>query len=132
MAVVRKSIAILLIALALAIPIGSFFVEWRLFGGASPAMAYALFGLGALACVVNFYLSFLRPVVHYVLARSVPLRNVSGVPLLGMAILPGLMLAPPSVGLSTACIVLMAVDTGNILWFVACVWRDDGFWRSDT
>jgi len=128
MAIVRKSIAVLLIALLLAIPIGSFFVEWRLFDGRSAVLAYSLFGLGALFCVINLYLSFLRPVVHRLRAQAQPLRHVSGVPLLGMTILPGLMLAPPSVTLSAACLALMAVDTGNLLWFVACVWKDGGFW----
>ena len=59
MAVVRKSIAVLLIVLVLAIPIGSLFVEWRLFGGAFGTLAYSVFGLGALVSVVNFYLSYI-------------------------------------------------------------------------
>jgi hypothetical protein len=70
--------------------------------------------------------------VHPLLRRQGKLRNVSGIPLVGMAVVAGLLLAPASVGLSVACLVLMLLDTGNLIWFVACVWRDDSFWQLAT
>jgi hypothetical protein len=132
MILVRKSIAVIAVLLLVAVPIGSIFVERRLFGGSCTVLAYSVFCLGAWICVLNFYLSFLRPLVHPLLRRQGKLRNVSGIPLVGMAVVAGLLLAPASVGLSVACLVLMLLDTGNLIWFVACVWRDDSFWRLAT
>ncbi len=92
---VRKSIAVIAVLLLLAVPIGSIFVERRLFGGSCTVLAYSVFCLGAWICVLNLYLSFLRPLVHHLLRRQGKLRNVSGIPLVGMAVVAGLLLAAP-------------------------------------
>lgn len=129
MSVVRRTIAIAIVTAFLAIPICSFFVRWRIADGAHTVVAYSLFMTGALISVTNFYVSFVRPILHAVRRASArDLRHISPGPFLGMLTVPGLALAPSSLGLSIACLVLVAADTGNIVWFVICVWRDTTFW----
>jgi hypothetical protein len=45
-----------------------------------------------------------------------------------MLTVPALAFVPPSVGLSIACLGLIVVDPGNVLWFVVAVWGDESFW----
>jgi hypothetical protein len=127
-----KSTAALLPVAVLAIPIASFFIDWRLADGSHAIIAYALFGFGALISVLNFCLSFLRRPLLIARGRSpAEIRFVSGIPLLGMLVLVGLALAPASLALSWASLLLVLADTGNIGWFVvAMIWRDDSFWRA--
>ncbi|MGH8067286.1 MAG: hypothetical protein ACRERE_19035 [Candidatus Entotheonellia bacterium] len=106
------------------------FVDWRVGGGYS-SVGYAAFALGALYSLVNFYLSFVRPyVLRALVSDQASVRNVSGIPLLGMLTVPALAFVPPSVGLSIACLGLILADTGNVLWFVVAVWRDKSFWKA--
>ncbi len=48
--------------------------------------------------------------------------------MVGMLVLFGLALTPASLALSLATLLLMLLDTGNIPWFIASMWRDDSFW----
>ena len=82
-------------------------------------LAWIAFALGALLCLTNFYLPFLRYPLHRL--RGLPkesYRWVSGFPLVG-SLLVGLALfnlhALP--GMLPAAIVLIAIDTGGVHWF---------------
>jgi hypothetical protein len=111
-------------------PILSFFIDWRLASGRHTWIAAALFACGSIFCAANFYLVFVRvPLLMWRGTAPETIRNVSSFPILGMAILPGLMLAPPSLGLSAASLLLVLGDTGNICWFVATMWNHEAFWN---
>ncbi|HTF90481.1 MAG TPA: hypothetical protein VK843_18840 [Planctomycetota bacterium] len=126
-----KSASALLPAAVLAIPIASIFLDWRIADGNHAIIAYALFGFGALVSIFNFYLSILRRPLWIARGRSPhEIRFVSGIPLLGRLVLAGLALAPASLVLSCASLLLVLADTGNIGWFIVAIWRDDSFWRA--
>lgn len=111
------------------IPVLSFFFDWRIAAGRHTWIATGLFTFGGLFCLSNFYYSFLRvPLLVWRGVAPDAIRNVSSFPLLGVFVLPGLVLAPPSFALSVATLLLMLVDTGSISWFVAIMWNDDGAW----
>jgi hypothetical protein len=78
------------------------------------------FGSGALLCLLNFYLSFLRHPLHRL--RGLPAaayRPVSGFPLVG-----SLLIALSLIGLHEVAwmipvsLVLIVIDTGGIHWFL--------------
>lgn len=113
-----------------ALPVASFAFDWRLFSGSFVLLGYALVGAGGLISLLNLYLSFVRPMV---LRRTggteeEAQRHLSGIPMLGMLVLPGLLLAPPSALLSALVLVSVAADTNNVAWFVWATWHDDGLW----
>lgn len=133
MVVLRKSVALCLAGAVLALPVGSLFVQQRVAGGSYVVFALTLFGLGALITIVNLSLSFLRYPSLALFGRSVgEVRSVSGVPILGVLVLPGLMLAPVSTFLSISGFLLLLLDTGGIPWFVFAVWSDSSFWRGQS
>ena len=84
------------------------------------AIAWFAFALGALLCIINFYLSFLRYPLH--LLRGLPRESYrwsSGIPLFGSLFVAlslfGLHARP---GMLPAALGLIAIDTGGIHWFV--------------
>lgn len=123
-----------IVALAvLAVPLASFAWDWRAWSGRFALGGSLLIGVGGLISVVNLYLSFVRPLLlRRKRANRDAKRHISGVPLLGMLVLPGLYLAPPSVLLSVLVLVFVAVDTGNAVWFVWATWNDYGLWGQGT
>jgi len=92
-------------------------------------LAWVAFVLGALVCLTNFYLSFLRYPFHRL--RGLPkesYRWISGIPLLG-SVFVGLALLDlhPLPGMLPAAIALIVIDTGGIHWFVGTmVYRSGG------
>ena len=131
--ILKRFIAFCAAAGILAIPVVSFFIDWRVAvaNGFLAWFGYALFGLGAVVSSVNFYLSFLRYPLFILRGRSRDdFRFVSGLPMIGMFVIPGLALAPASPWLSIASLALLLADTGNIPWFVVSVWRDKSFWEA--
>ena len=129
--VVRRLGALMMAGALPGLVIASMFVDWRVGGGDYSAVGYAAFALGSLFGLVNFYLSFVRPFVLLASASDKEIaRHVSKVPLLGMLTVPALAFLPPSVGLSIACLALIVLDTGNVMWFVVAVWHDESFWSA--
>ena|SRR5688572_3520282 len=127
----RRLIALCLAAAVLAIPICSLLVDWRIAEGACAWFGYSLFGFGAIVGLANFYLSFFRYPFLMLRGRSPDdIRFISCIPIVGMAVIPGLVLTPPSLWLSTATLAVLAVDTGNLPWFVVAVWKDRSFWET--
>ncbi len=83
-------------------------------------LSWLAFSLGGLVCLTNFYLSFLRYPLHRL--RGLPresYRWVSGIPLFGSLFVGLSLLVLHSLpGILPAAIVLIAIDTGGIHWFV--------------
>jgi hypothetical protein len=105
-----------------------FFTDWRLLGGQYPYVGYGVFVLGAIVCIINFYISFLRYPIHRVLGKSKEsYKHFSGIPLFGVLVLIGAWLLPQSLWLSLATTSLVLLDTGSILWFVVMAWSDSSF-----
>lgn len=83
-------------------------------------LAWIAFALGALLCLTNFYLSFLRYPLYRL--RGLPkesYRWVSGIPLFG-SLFVGLSLFGLSdlTGMVSVAVVLIVIDTGGLHWFV--------------
>lgn len=109
--------------------IGGFVTDARLLGGRYPIPGYLCLALGLFLGALNFYLSALRAPLIRLRTGALPAHHVSGIPLLGMIVLPGLWLLPPSTLVSTLVAVQIVCDTGNVTWFVAATWRDEGMWN---
>jgi hypothetical protein len=127
MIIIRKGVALVLVTCLLAIPIASLLSDWRIAGGSLRTVGYAIFLLGALVGILNFYLA-VRPALRQLVGRPTDGRHVSGIPLFGMLTVLGLALAPASTWLSVTCLLSIVADTGNLLWFVIAVWKDQTFW----
>ena len=86
----------------------------------STTLAWIAFGLGALLCLTNFYLSFLRYPLHRL--RRLPkesYRWVSGFPLFGSLFVGLSLLGLHDLsGMIPVAVVLILIDTGGIHWFV--------------
>lgn len=98
---------------------------WRF---AVPYLGIALFLLSTLVAATNFSLSFLR--VPLLRARGVPpsqIRHVSGLPLVGMLVVPAVYLVPASPWFVAWALSVLAIDTGNLVWFTFAVWKDPSF-----
>jgi hypothetical protein len=82
-------------------------------------LSWFVFGLGALICLLNFYLSFLRYPIHRM--RGLPresFRWSSGFPLIGsLFVVLSLIGLHAQTDILPASIVLIAIDTGGIHWF---------------
>jgi len=118
---------LVLLGIGLGIPVvvvGSFFTTLGALRGSLPVVGYTLFALGCVFGLVNFYLSWLRPTVHRLRSDGTGLPRISGIPLLGNVAVLGLVLAPPSVALSTAALVQISIDTGGLQYFVRALWRE--------
>jgi hypothetical protein len=88
-----------------------------------------VFGLGAVVCLVNFYLSWLRYPLHRARGASrETYRWVSGVPLVGSALVIATwalwLRHDHSLLLDVASWVLALVDTGGIHWFLLVMASD--------
>jgi hypothetical protein len=86
----------------------------------SALLSWAGFFVGGWLCALNFYLSFLRYPVHRM--RGMPkesYRWVSGIPVFGSAFVALSLIRLHSFSLVLISgIVLIAIDTGGIHWFV--------------
>ncbi len=82
-----------------------------------------MLGLGALVCLVNFYLSFLRYLLHRARGRDPEnYRWMSGVPLIGsLLVLISWVFWLHGIGsqaLDVTAGAIALIDTGGIHWFV--------------
>src|SRR5215207_489121 len=92
-------------------------------------------GLGLVVCAVfptalNVYLSWLRPAIYRWRCGSLngP-RNVSGVPLIGtLFVVPTGVVGFGDWRVAALGLVVQALDTGGLLWFLVATWRDQSFW----
>ena len=99
--------------------------EWRLFDGRWAIVGWILFGFGALFVGVNFYTSLLRYPLHRLRGgTSEDFRWVSGTPLLGVLVVPGVALLPASSTMGVTGLALVLLDFGGLHWFAIAVWRE--------
>ena len=98
----------------------------------STTLAWLAVGLGALLCLINFYLSFIRHPLNRLRGLSKEShRWVSGFPLFG-SLLVGLSLIVlhDLAGMVPVAVALILIDTGGIHWFVGTMIYQFVFGRS--
>jgi hypothetical protein len=79
-------------------------------------LAYFLFAVGAFVSILNFHLSFIRPLVCRLRHREC--RFISGFPLVGSLLLVASFFCFPSEhALRWAALIIALFDTGGIHWF---------------
>ena len=83
-------------------------------------LSWVAFGLGGLLCLSNFYLSFLRYPLHKLRGGTKETyRWNSGIPLFGSGMVAlSLLRLGPIHSIPAAAIMLIAIDTGGIHWFI--------------
>jgi hypothetical protein len=83
---------------------------------------WAILGVGAFVCALNFYLSFLRSPLDRALGRQAGSRRPSGFPVLGSLIVALFLIRWRGFGLPTwamaVCAALAMLDTGGLHWFL--------------
>jgi hypothetical protein len=94
-------------------------------------VAYLAFALGACVSLLNFYLSWIRAPLFRALGRSP--QWVSGLPLIGSLLLAiSAALLWQARGLAVTALVLAAIDTGGIHWFLGgLLWQAIGSRQKD-
>lgn len=130
----RRALGVLIALIPFAI-VGFCLLTPHRFGGqVATVVGYALLAFGALLCLSNAYLSWIRPRLHLMRGGSrKDYQFVSGFPLFGTLFLTvGLVCAPPSPFLALLALPLIIVDTGGLHWFVIYTWADRGFWEDET
>ncbi len=76
--------------------------------------------LGIFISLLNFYLSFIRPLAHHYLNPTGPYKQVSGFPLLGSVLLWGsaIPLWSQHLSLALGCLAISALDTLGLHWLL--------------
>ena len=93
--------------------------------------AFYIFILGAIGALLNFHLSWTRPLLYKLRYGSMEsYKFVSGLPLIPtvMVVFSAIYLTP----LIWPCIVataLLLLDTAGPVWFLIGTWKDDSFWN---
>jgi hypothetical protein len=89
----------------------------------SVIVTWIAFALGGLLCLMNFYLTFLRYPLHRLRGFSKESYQwVSGAPVIGSLLVAlSLLGRHGQEGILAPALVLMAIDTGGLHWFVATV-----------
>ena len=84
----------------------------------------------ALLAALNFYLSFIRPLVFRRLHGSMTgFRHVSGIPMVGTVLAVfGALFGFGAAGSALLGLACIGIDTGGSVWFLVCTWRDRSFW----
>jgi dipeptide/tripeptide permease len=94
----------------------------------SPISGMWLAAVALAFAMLNFSLSFLRP-LWLAFRRRENARNISGFPILGTIFAVWATLFGYG-ALATGIVALAALvlDTGGIVWFLLLTWRDEGLW----
>jgi len=90
-------------------------------------------GLALLLGSFNFFLFFIRPLVHRMRGGKVEdYQFVSGLPVIGnLFALLAVALELGNVGVAIVGIVTAIIDTGGLPWFLLCTWKDQGLWDNE-
>lgn len=90
----------------------------------------ACVALGLLVTLVNAHLAFLPPYLYRRRHSSLDrMRNVSGIPAVGtFAVLLGCVLAFGHRPTAFIALLVLALDSGGLPWFLIATWRDASFW----
>lgn len=104
--------------------------DCRILNGRISTFGYSLFAIGGLISITNFYLSCLRyPIHRLVRGKEVEYKWISGIPLLGILSVIGLLHFPRSLWTSVLAFLFLLCDTGGIQWFVIFTWKDSSLWN---
>ena len=83
-------------------------------------LGYLLFTVAALVAVLNFYLSFIRPLIRAWLGREC--GHVSGIPLLGSLFLIAALVCVQHTTLTwVLATALVLIDTGGLFWLLIII-----------
>ncbi len=133
MQIFRRFIGIVIAIMPFGIVLVLSVIKWRILAGRLAFFGYCLFTIGGLISCINFYLSFLRYLVHRLRGGTKEDYSwTSGIPLLGILSVVGLLHLPQSIWFSLLAFVFLLIDTGGTPWFIVAVWKDDSFWCSMT
>ena len=127
----RRSLGIAACGVPFSLLVASLIVAATSERASEPFAVFWLAGVALGFAILNFTLSFIRPLWITWVRRQGPARHVSGFPLLGnlFAVLAGIF-GFGAAGTSLVALIALILDTGGLIWFVAMTWRDEGFWDS--
>ncbi len=126
----RRLLGIIIGAVPFIVVLFCSFSEWRLNFGMLTVFGYCLFGFGGFISIGNFYFSFLRYPIHRLRhGKDAKYQWVSGIPLMGILSVVGLIHLPKSLWLNVLAFLFLCIDTGGIQWFVICTWKADSMWN---
>lgn len=125
----RRSLGILICLTPVALLVGSLLSASRT-APIGHSLGSVLIGLGIATAGLNFYLSFIRGLVHRLRHGSLEgYRHVSGIPLIGtLFVVAGGIAGFGWRDTSIAGLAATALDTGGAPWFLISTWRDASFW----
>lgn len=104
-------------------------VPWRL---AAPRVGMVIVAFTSGIALLNFFLSWVRVPLLIALGRPRErIRYVSGAPGVGTLIVPALFLVESSWPLAFWTLVVLAIDTGNVIWFTISVWNDESLFEPE-
>ena len=85
----------------------------------NPIVVFAAL-LGAFISLLNFYLSFIRPLAHHHLNPTGRYKQVSGFPLFGSVLLWGsaIPLWSEHLSLALGCLAISTLDTAGLHWLL--------------
>jgi len=129
--ILKRMIGILIALIPFILVIILTVYDERFFKIKTAIVGYIFFAMGGLISGLNFYFSFLRYGVYFVLGKTKQYQFVSGIPLLGFLTVVGLLLIPKSFVFSSLAFIFLIMDTGGIQWFIVCAWKDKSFWASE-
>jgi hypothetical protein len=86
--------------------------------------------VGALLAVLNFHLSFTRPLLYRLRhGSSEGYRFVSGIPLVGtFFVMAAVLVSFGEVVTALVGLGVLLADTGSPLWFLLMTWNDSSLW----
>ena len=91
-----------------------------------------MFAAAIFACI-NFYYSFFRPLWQFHVLRTPKekYKHISGIPLIGsLLVLLGGIFSFGAMGTAIFGLIVYAIDTGGIIWFIINTWKDHSLWDS--
>lgn len=129
---IRKVIGIIIGASPFVIFGAAIYTNFTLLQGAYSWLGYVLISVGTLIAVSNFYLSFLRIPIHRMIYPHRPDPGfVSGLPLVGVFSLLGLVFVEVSAVIAVVVLVSLLIDTGGVQWLIVNTWKDESFWQGN-
>ena len=122
----RRAIGIVVCLSPPAIAVASVFAGPRSY---HPLVLLSL-AFAAWVASMNFYLSFVRPWLYRRRQGSLEgYRFVSGLPIIATTIVVLMLLTNFGARIvAVSALVILALDTGGLPWFLISTWRDDGLW----
>jgi len=127
---VKRALGLLIAVIPFALSIASIILT------ASPFLPKTAWGILALAMLIgtmNFYLSFLRPLLWEKKHGSMEdYRFISGLPAIAtLGACAATLAGFGSSIIAGLAIVVLVIDAGGLPWFVAATWSDQSLWDTE-